>query len=253
MSSKSFVTKVELSSILDEKLKPLMLLMDGLKESVNFMCDKFDTITQKIDELDKKISAVELENKHLKSEVLRLSSIVEHQSIQINDIEQYSRRDCIEIAGVPEVEDENTNELVLKIGNLIGVNINESDISISHWLPKPSYSSSVKEGMSGVNIKYSKIIVKFTRRVTKERFFKARKHWKNKTTSDIGMASSNKIFISESLTTKNRELFHECLQFKRNHYFKFIWTRSGRVYVRKDTNSPIHAISTKMDLQAISR
>ena len=40
MSSKSFVTKVELSSILDEKLKPLMLLMDGLKESVNFMSDK---------------------------------------------------------------------------------------------------------------------------------------------------------------------------------------------------------------------
>ena len=80
-------------------------------------------------ELENKISAVELENKHLKPEVLRLSSIVEHQSIQINDIEQYSCRDCVEIAGVPEVEDENTNELVLKIGNLIGENINESDIS----------------------------------------------------------------------------------------------------------------------------
>ena len=99
--------------------------MDGLKDLVNFMSDKFDTITQKIDELDNKISAVVLKNKHLKIEVLRFSSIVEHQSIQINDIEQCSRRDCVDIAGVPEIEDENTNELVLKIGNVIG------EISIS--------------------------------------------------------------------------------------------------------------------------
>ena len=85
--------------------------------------------------------------------------------------------------------------------------------------------------MSGINIKHWKIIVKFTRIVTKEHFYKAHKHLKNKA-SDIGLASTNKKFTLESPTTKNRELFNECSQFKQNHYFKFIWARSGRVYLR---------------------
>lgn len=202
MSTKGAITKDVLASILDDKLKPIMSTMEGLKESVHFISDKFDTITKNFDELEKRFSATELENKHLKAEVLRLSSIVEHHSVQINDIEQYSRRDCVEIAGVPEGEQENTNELVMKIGNLIGVNINESDISVSHRLPKPSYSSRAREGMPGFNTNHPKIIVKFVRRVTKEQFYRARKHLKDKSTRDIGFstASVNKIFISESLT-----------------------------------------------------
>ena len=103
---------------------------------------------------------------------------------------------------MPEGEQENTNELVMKIGNLIGVNINESDISVSHRFPKPSYSSRAREGMPGFNTNHPKIIVKFVRRVTKEQFYRARKHLKDKSTRDIGFstASVNKIFISESLT-----------------------------------------------------
>ncbi|XP_028410709.1 uncharacterized protein LOC114533395 [Dendronephthya gigantea] len=253
MGSKGAITKDVLASILDDKLKPIISTMDGLKESVHFMSEKFDTITMKINDLDKKYSAVELENKHLKVEVLRLANIVEHQSVEINDIEQYSRRDCLEIAGVPETEQENTNELVKKIGNLIGENLNDSDISVSHRLPKPSYSSRTSEGISGYSTNYSKIIVKFVGRDTKERFYKARKYLKDKSTRDIGISTvtENKIFISESLTSKNRELFKECLKFKRDHDFRFIWTRSGRLFLRKDTNSPIHAISNKTDLQAL--
>ena len=81
MSTKCAITKDVLASILDDKLKPIMSTMDGPKESVHFISDKFDTITKNIDELEKRFSATELENKHLKAEVLRLSSIVEHQSV----------------------------------------------------------------------------------------------------------------------------------------------------------------------------
>ena len=79
------------------------------------------------------------------------------------------------------------------------------------YLVSPSYYNTIKNtnetastvvGMPGFNTNHPKINVKFVRRVTKEQFYRARKHLKDKSTRDIGFstASVNKIFISESLT-----------------------------------------------------
>ena len=51
---------------------------------------------------------------------------------EINNMQQYSRRDCVEIAGVPQQLGENTNDLVMKVGLLIGISLSETDISVSH-------------------------------------------------------------------------------------------------------------------------
>jgi hypothetical protein len=61
------------------------------------------------------------------------------------------------------------------------------------------------------------VIVKFARRGTKDQFYHGRKHLKNKSTKDIGLSrfSDNGIFVSESLTPKNRLLFKDCLKFKK--------------------------------------
>ena len=52
----------------------------------------------------------------------------------------------------------------------------------------------------------------------------AKKHLKDKTTSDIGFGriSDNKIYIAESLTSKNKELFKKCLDARRSLNYKFI-------------------------------
>jgi hypothetical protein len=63
-------------------------------------------------------------------------------------MQQYSRRDCVEIAGLPQQMGENTNDLVNKVGALIGLSLSETDISVSHRLPlstgKESYSSRLR-------------------------------------------------------------------------------------------------------------
>ena len=51
-------------------------------------------------------------------------------------MEQYSRRDCIEISGLPQENDEDLKKLVVKIGSLMDVELDERHISISHRLPK---------------------------------------------------------------------------------------------------------------------
>ncbi|CAB3999960.1 partial [Paramuricea clavata] len=197
-------------------------------------------------------------------EVLRLSNIIRQHDEEINNFQQYSRRDCVEIAGLPVEPDEDTNALTIKVGSLMGVHIDEKDISISHRLPhkaqNETYSSRLRPregGSTGVNSanRFPRIIVKFVRRSVKEQFYQGRKYLKDKSTKDIGLSrlSVNNIFISESLSPRNKSLFKDCLKFKRDHSFRYIWTQSGRIYLRKNKDLPAHVISSTQDLEALSR
>ena len=53
----------------------------------------------------------------------------------VDDQAQYTRRECLEIRGVPGTAGEDTNEIVKKIGALIEVDISDTDISVSHRIP----------------------------------------------------------------------------------------------------------------------
>ena len=115
---------------------------------------------------------------------LRLSTIVDQQSNELNEIEQYSRRDCVEISGLLQENDEDLNKLVVKIGSLMDVELDERDVSISHRLPK-SRSENQQENRSAANTS-AKIIVKFIRRDTKAKFYQGCLPLKDKTTRDLG-------------------------------------------------------------------
>jgi hypothetical protein len=54
---------------------------------------------------------------------------------------QYGRRDCCEISGLLVEHGEDTNKLVINLGSQMGLNLTESDISVSDRLPNNnSYS-----------------------------------------------------------------------------------------------------------------
>ena len=87
--------------------------MDDLKESVNFVSEKFDSLTSRVTDVQEKCKEALTGNKFLKAELLRLSNVIKQDSETLNNIEQYSRCDCIEISGIPEESDEDTNELTI--------------------------------------------------------------------------------------------------------------------------------------------
>ena len=168
----------------------------------------------------------------------------------------YTRRECLEVSGIPELQDENTDELVIKVGSLMGVVINKEDISVSHRIPKPSFSSVVAGNLNNVEASTSttpKIIVKFVRRDTRDRFYAARKNLRDKITGnlDLLMPLENKIYISENLTATNRELFKDCLKVKKDLKYRFTWTHYGRIFLRKDSGSPVIMVSNRSILDQL--
>ena len=131
------------------------------------------------------------------------------------------RRECLEIRGIPGTAGEDTNEIVKKIGALIEVDISDTDISVSHRIP---LSNNGEAGSTP--IRHPAIVVKFTNRRIRDRFYKARTKLKSYNIRDIGLGryGENNIFIQESLTEAKRKLFKNCLKFRKENNYKFIWT-----------------------------
>ena len=175
------------------------------------------------------------ENRSLKAELLKSVKELKALKESQNDLEQYSRRDCVEIRGIPSKDKhEKTNYIVKQVGDMIGVEVREKDISVNHRLSTSKWALK-----GGKKTDPATIIVKFLRRDVKYKFYRASKELKNLTTKDLGYSATNKIYITESLTQENKGLFKECLQFKKNQGFKFIWTSGGRIFLRKVEDSSV--------------
>ena len=131
-----------------------------------------------------------------------------------------------------------------KIGTLIDVDINDRDISVSHRIP------SANSGESGSTpIRYRAIVVKFTNRRIRDRFYKARPKLKYYNISDIrlGRHGESNIFIQESLTEAKRKLLKNCLKFHKDQNYKFIWTYYGVIYLRRNEHTPASRLTSVGD------
>ncbi|XP_028414768.1 uncharacterized protein LOC114537858 [Dendronephthya gigantea] len=239
-----------IGNILDKKLNPVMKTLDDLRhkinkidkieESIDFLSSKYDELITKYDSANDLMKDVQEENQCLRKQLHEAVNNIEMLKAEVNDLEQYSRRDCLEIRGIPMVMGENTNEIVKRIGQEVGVHVSDQDISISHRLR-------ASDGRDPA------IIVKFNRRDVRDKLYRERKVLRDKSIKDIGITrfTDRKIYIVESLTNQNRKLFNKCLEVRREKNFKYIWTSSGKILLRKNESSPTIPVVNWRDLTKI--
>ena len=78
----------------------------------------------------KAVAAKDREIADLKDELRRTND-------QLNDLEQYSRRLCINVTGVPETAGESTDQIVTDLAKMAGVTVTRADIDRTHRIGKP--------------------------------------------------------------------------------------------------------------------
>ena len=145
---------------------------------------------------------------------------------------QCSMRDSVKIFGVPYNANENTNDIVRRIGISIGVQINEHDISVSHRTGRIRGSSP------------RPIVVRFTRRDVKHMFIRNKKFSRNIKTDDDG--NSVRVFIDEHLTPM-RGRFCKMLRLdKVPHY-----TWDGKVFILNIDEGTKEIIDTPEDWERL--
>ena len=178
-------------------------------------------------------------NEHSFKKQLRSANDLKLVPKSLNDLEQYTRRDCLEILGIPLPEDsrlEDTNDMLLQLSQKMDIPLERNDISVSHRIR--SSRASVDPA----------IIVKFVRREMRESLYRSRKRLKSITTADLGFSVDKQIFINESLTPKNKELFKDCVKFKNDKSYKFLWTNAGKIFLRRNADSPVIPINSFADI-----
>ena len=162
----------------------------------------------------------------------------------LDETQQYLRRDCLEITGVPITTHDNPIKLLVKeIGTLIGAEIDDSHIAAVHRLPD---SKNVK----------NRIIVKFLQRDKREEVYKKRKHLVGKNIrhlpsiqTEVGESISrvNKIYINESLTSYRKRLFGRIKDYNRKNNVKYLWTSNGKIMMKVNEMSATQAFTTHED------
>lgn len=199
----------ELNEVVAKYHKSTKDELKSIQTSQEFINEKFDELLISFNQLKEENSQLKMENSQLKINAAEMAQRMSSLEDDQENLNLYSRRDCLEFHGIPEASDENTDDLIKQIGELMAVEISPSDISISHRLPS-------KRG------RIPPIIVKFARRCTRDKLYKSKSHLRNRNLSDLGFNhTSNNLYVNESLTPKARDLYFQVREFKRQNDFKY--------------------------------
>ena len=151
----------QLSDLLTDMMKRHFKLykqeIDEIKKSQDFISTNFDHVIKSIKKLKEQNMELREENENLRTKVDKLDNNIIANEQEVENLKQYRQRDMLDFYGIQVLEDEATNEIVLKVGHLVDPEhlLQDDDISISHRLPS-------REGT------IPPIIVKFCRRNMRE-------------------------------------------------------------------------------------
>ncbi|XP_046666521.1 uncharacterized protein LOC124358271 [Homalodisca vitripennis] len=141
---------------------------------------------------------------------------------RVRSLEQYSRKNNLEINGIPETPKENVSGLVRDVGVALGVEIQETDISTAHRVP--SFNKD----------RVPPLIVQFSRRTVRDTLLNKFKDKKTMTAEQINAAfPAQKIYVSEHLTPENKMFLSKLKNKCKESGYKFAWCKDGKFFVRK--------------------
>lgn len=210
-----------------------------LRNTVTFCSDKitdFERRISKLHEVVKLANQVKMENDILKKEVTGLQS-------RLDNVEQNLRLNNVEITDIPEKKNENLIEIVRKVGEFVGVVV------------EPSAISSVSRVPTKIINKPKNIVATFISKAKRDEMLSAVKVKRNQLERKDGFRLdelSNRFYVNEHLTIRNKIVFKAARVMAREKGFKFVWTQNGNVLMRKNDTSRILHIQSEADLAKLS-
>lgn len=185
-----------------------------------------------IESRDARIVALEKEMEQLKAE--KMTAI--HGDLQdvrgsMDDLEQYSRRNCLIFSGVEEKRGENTTEVIRSLCRQnLGVEVNVADVDRIHRLGPARPNGEPPENdrrpsTSRATTKARNIIVKFSNYGARERIYSARKRLKDS-------PAIIRVYINENLTKIRSKLLWKIRKATKNTEHR-VWTQDGVIIVNK--------------------
>ncbi|KAH9631267.1 hypothetical protein HF086_011971 [Spodoptera exigua] len=196
--------------------------IDDLTDTVDFYAEQFQKLTEFKDSMQKKITALENTNTFLKKSNEALEE-------RITLLEQKQVENNIEIAGVEEVKNENTLQIVQNIADKLKLN---PDTIVE--------TKRVGREIAGEK-RARPIVVALCTKAARENWIRQRK---------VNNKNEKCIYINENLTKTMRQVFWNAKTMLKDNY-KYIWIQNQRILVKKDDNAKIRNIRSEADVQKL--
>lgn len=237
--------KQELKAFKDTVERDLRNEIRELRSEQRATIQSIEFAQETIEDLKKKLEAVESVNAQQKAENALLQAKcmeLETKNAALEQwlvlAEQYSRNANLEIRGVIKQDGESVAHLVSMLGEAIKEPITESDIETCHRVPTR-------------NSDETNIVVQFKSRSKRDTALrKARKM--RLTNKDVGLEDTAPIYINEHLCPALKKLLGMAVKRKHEYKWKSVWTSNGKICARQSDNSEVVLIRSESDLSKIT-
>lgn len=226
---KSMITT--LLSAQQDELKKITTVQLDIKQANNNIESCLAFLTTQNEELKKKLEHLEIQSRKDRDYIVTLED-------KIEDLQRGSRKTNLEIKNMPKLTKESKEDLtnmVLCLSKSLNCETKKEDIRDIYRV----------QGKKETNTN-APIVVELSSTILKTEILKMckifnMKHKEKLRAKHLGATKNEEttIFVSEQLTAKGARLHFVARDLAKTKGFKFCWTAYGRVYIRKDENSPI--------------
>ncbi|XP_045537969.1 uncharacterized protein LOC123721907 [Papilio machaon] len=232
--------------------------LKNLTSTVSLWGTKIVELESEVGALNKKVIKLESDIVQLSEDKEKISEELLFLKRQVDDSEQKSRLCNIEIQNIPESKNENLLHIVGTIGVLLGVPITEDRVRDCHRVAHNNNSTNRPKNiivqLTSRRLKSEVIAAaRIRKNLTLEKLRKATTSLKpgEPTTYASGGDSSQRIYVNEHLTLKNKILFSKVREVAVAKDYKYVWIKNATILLRKNDQSKVIAIRQGDDLEKL--
>lgn len=235
-----------------------------LRAEVSDLNNKFITIKKDFDELSNTVvflSGLQDEQvvinsesreklRKLENENSSLMCTVSELNARVGQMEQLSRDCNVEVQCVPESRTENVVEVLNKLLHSVSCELPASSVLSVHRVAKLNSDS---DRPRSIVAKLATPLLRDSVLAAVTKFNKSKKNKDDKLNSlHLGFASKQPIYVSEHLTPSNKKLHAAARKFAKEKDYLYVWIRNGRIFIRKNNESPFIVVKSEAFLKTIT-
>lgn len=209
------------------------------------MGERMSKLEERVDVIERQV-ATACVNEETLTTIRSLETAVSQLKTDLNDREQDLLLNDVDVAGIPEEDGESVQHLVLSCAAKLGVQLDERD------LVNCARIGGGRQETQGMPLRPRVITLRLARRSIRDQLIKAARVRRSLTTEGLGLRSPPQpMYVNERLTRLNRQLFNQARELTRKAGWRFVWTREGRIYVRREHGSLACRIRNDGDLERV--
>jgi hypothetical protein len=216
------------------KINKKLLCLDDIRDSCSFLSAKYDDFEKQQKSQAQLIKDLSSKVDRLNTELITRDKIISDLTDRISELEQSQLSHNMEICGIPITRNENVYDVVKNVADACSV-------------PMDGVQEIYREKARRKD-QIPAIVVKFGTTGRRETWLKRKEGRKLKVDDILDNGSTAKVYINEQLTNINRRLLWLAKQKGREMSYKYIWSKNGKVFARRDDEMGVIHIKNEGDI-----